>query len=184
MKQFIAPSYTFAPGASGIGTVNLSGITNFDARRLVAIINQTRGVVIYSTGGADTRYTALTGTLLTLNVDTSTHSAGDALQVIYEETSNENESIQVLEALRMAIQSLTKTIGQSMPDTAGRLRVLAENPTASALNATVSLAGGQTLATLATLSNQTQIGGLAATEQVPSLMRLGADSMRRNISVS
>lgn len=86
MKQFVTPSYTFTPGASGVGTLDLFGIADFDARKLVAVINQTRGVVIYSTGGAATRYTALNGTLLTLNVDTSTHSAGDVLQVIYEVT--------------------------------------------------------------------------------------------------
>ena len=92
------------------------------------------------------------------------------------------ELIEAIEALRMAVQSLTRSgLGQSMPDTAGRLRVLAENPTASAFNATISLAGGQTLATL---SNQTQVGGLAATEQIPSLMRLGADASRQNIIVT
>ena len=92
------------------------------------------------------------------------------------------ELIEAIEALRMAVQSLTRSgLGQSMPDTAGRLRVLAENPTASAFNATMSLAGGQTLATL---SNQTQVGGLAATEQIPSLMRLGADASRQNIIVT
>jgi hypothetical protein len=37
---------------------------------------------------------------------------------------------------------------------------------------------------MATLTNQTLIGGLAATEQIPALMRLGADSLRRNISVT
>ena len=181
MKQFTTPSYTFTPGASGVGTVNLSGITDFDPRKLVAVINQTRGVVIYSTGGTATRYTAISGTLLTLNVDTSTHNSGDALQVIYEETSVQLESIEALEALRMAIQSLTRTIGQTMPDTAGRARVLAENPTAANLTATVSIAASQTLATL---SNQTQIGGIAATEQIPSLMRLGADASRQNILVT
>ena len=92
------------------------------------------------------------------------------------------ELIEAIEALRMAVQSLTRSgLGQSMPDTAGRLRVLAENPTASAFNATMSLAGGQTLATL---SNQTQVGGLTATEQIPSLMRLGADASRQNIIVT
>jgi len=181
MKQFVTPSYTFTPGASGVGTLDLFGITDFNSRKLVAVINQTRGVVIYSTGGAATRYTALAGTLLTLNVDTSTHSAGDALQVIYEEISVELESLEAIEALRMAIQSLTRTIGQSMPDTAGRLRVLAENPTAGNLTATVSLSGNQTLATL---TNITQIGGFSATEEIPSLMRLGADSSRRNILVT
>ena len=68
-----------------------------------------------------------------------------------------------------------------MPDTAGRLRVLPEQPTAAALQATVSLAGNQTLGTL---NNQVSVGGIAATEQIPSLMRLGADSARRNITVS
>jgi hypothetical protein len=95
------------------------------------------------------------------------------------------ELIEAIEALRMAVQALTRSgLGQSMPDTAGRLRVLAEQPTASSFNATMSLAGGQTLATLTTLTNQTQIGGLAATEQIPSLMRLGADASRNNIIVT
>lgn len=87
MKQFTIPSYTFAPGASGVGTVNLSGISGFNVKYLVAVINQTRGVVIYSTGDTATRYTNLAGTTLTLNVDTSTHNSGDVLQVIYEVTS-------------------------------------------------------------------------------------------------
>ena len=91
------------------------------------------------------------------------------------------ELVEAIEAMRMAIQSLTRTIGQSMPDTAGRLRVLAENPTAANLTATVSIAASQTLSSL---SNQTQIGGLAATEQIPSLMRLGADASRQNIIVT
>jgi hypothetical protein len=95
------------------------------------------------------------------------------------------ELVEAIEALRMAVQSLTRSgLGQSMPDTAGRLRVLAENPTASAFNATISLAGGQTLATLSTLTNITQIGGLSATEGIPSLMRLGADASRKNIIVT
>lgn len=95
------------------------------------------------------------------------------------------ELVEAIEALRMAVQSLTRSgLGQSMPDTAGRLRVLAEQPTASALNATISLAGGQTLATLSTLTNITQIGGLSATEGIPSLMRLGADASRQNIIVT
>lgn len=91
------------------------------------------------------------------------------------------ELIEAIEAMRIAIHSLTRTIGQSMPDTAGRLRVAAEQPIASALNATVTLSGGQTLATL---TNITQIGGLSATEEIPSLMRLGSDASRQNIIVT
>jgi hypothetical protein len=89
------------------------------------------------------------------------------------------ELIEALEAMRMAIASLTRTIGQAMPDTAGRMRVNVETGAVTA-----SLAANQTLAIVTTLTNQTQIGGLAATEHIPSLMRLGADSARRNITTS
>jgi hypothetical protein len=92
------------------------------------------------------------------------------------------ELIEAVEAMRYAIHSLTRSMGQAMPDTAGRLRV---NVELGAL--TASIAAAQTLATVttvATLTNQTQIGGLPAFEQIPALMRLGADSLRRNVSVS
>jgi hypothetical protein len=92
------------------------------------------------------------------------------------------ELIEAIEAQRMALQALVRTIGQSMPDTAGRLRVLVDSISASLTLATITTVG--TVTTVGTLSNQTQIGGLPATEQIPSLMRLGADSMRRNISVT
>jgi hypothetical protein len=86
------------------------------------------------------------------------------------------ELIEAVEAMRLAIQSLTRSMGQAMPDTAGRLRVNVET---GAL--TASLAAAQTLATL---TNQTQVGGNPAFEQIPALMRLGADSLRRNVSVT
>jgi hypothetical protein len=101
MKSFLAPTYTFTPGASGVGTVDLSGISGFNIKYLVAIINQTRGVTIYATGSTDTRYTALSGTTLTLFANTTGHSAGDVLQVIYEDQAGapiEDTAIQNLAA--------------------------------------------------------------------------------------
>lgn len=95
------------------------------------------------------------------------------------------ELIEAIEAQRMALQALVRTIGQSMPDTAGRLRVLVDSISASLTLATITTVGTvTTVSTVSTLTNQTQIGGLAATEQIPSLMRIGADSMRRNINVT
>jgi hypothetical protein len=85
MKSFIVPSYTFVTGASGVGSVDLSGIANFNKKYLVAIINQTAGVVIYATGSQSNRYTNVTGSVVTLFYDTSSMNAGDTLQVIYEE---------------------------------------------------------------------------------------------------
>lgn len=90
------------------------------------------------------------------------------------------ELVEAVEALRMAVQALTRSgLGQAMPDTAARLRVAVD-----AISASLTLAAVTTVTTVTTLTNQTQIGGIAATEQIPSLMRLGADSMRRNITVT
>lgn len=126
MKQFIAPSYTFTPGASGVGTVNLSGISGFNIKYLVAVINQTRGVVIYSTGDTATRYTNLSGTTLTLNVDTSTHNSGDVLQVIYEVTSTDPLTDSQLRATAVPVSgTVTANTGLTQPLTDAELRASA-----------------------------------------------------------
>ena len=40
------------------------------------------------------------------------------------------------------------------------------------------------LTTCSTLTNQSQVGGYGANDQIPALMHLSADSLRRNITVS
>ncbi len=107
---------------------------------------------------------------------------------IAHETSNGNplpteergELLEAIEALRMAVQSLTRTQGMAMPDTAGRLRVLAENPTAANLNMTATISSG----TVSTVTNQSQAGTFAMQDHIPALMHLQADSLRRNIAVT
>jgi hypothetical protein len=95
------------------------------------------------------------------------------------------ELIEAIEAMRMAVNTLTRTIGLVTVDPAtGRLRADVVQASASLLLATVSIATNQTLTTLSTLSNQSQMGGFAAQDQIPALMRLSADNLRRNISVS
>jgi hypothetical protein len=86
------------------------------------------------------------------------------------------EAMEALEAMRFAIQALTRTVGLVQPDTAARMRVAIDAITANLTLSTVS--------TVSTLSNQSQIGGYSAVEQIPSLMRMSADSLRRNITVS
>jgi len=95
------------------------------------------------------------------------------------------ELVEALEALRIATSSLTKSIGFALPNLLGQPIFEARQATASNLQVTVgSIAGGQTIATVSTLTNQTQIGGFAANDQIPALMHLQADSLRRNISVT
>ena len=180
MKSFISPTYTFTPGASGVGTVNLSGIAGFNIKYLVAVINQTRGVIIYSTANASLRFTNVTGTTVTLFADTSDHSSGDVLQVIYEEvnplTAAQLEVAELTEIVRQVqgeLEILRNTIGQTRVDSGGRLRVLIDQ-----------ISGSLSLGTIGTLTNQTTIGGVAANDQVPALRRLAADTLLTKISLT
>jgi hypothetical protein len=92
------------------------------------------------------------------------------------------EAIEALEALRMAVQSLNRTVGLMQPDTAARMRVALDSITAGLTLATITTVG--TVTTVSTVTNQAQMGGFSANDQVPALMHLQADSLRRNITVT
>lgn len=81
----------FTPGAAGVGTIAFRGAApTFENIQLVT--NVTLGIVIYqfnSTTKGSADYNEITNTL-TLDFDTSTHSASDVLQVIVEEAEEEN----------------------------------------------------------------------------------------------
>ena len=89
------------------------------------------------------------------------------------------ELVEAVEALRMAVQSLTRTLGLVQPDTAARMRVVIDAITSGLTLSTITTVG-----TCSTLTNQTQIGSNPANDQIPALMRMAADSARRNISTS
>ena len=114
-------------------------------------------------------------TAVPLEVTATTPLDVDVTNVV-EATIPNGELIEALEAMRMAVHSLTRSIGQTMPDVAGRMRVALD-----AISASLTLA---TVTTVSTVTNQTQLGGNPAFEQIPALMRLGADSLRRNIVVT
>ncbi len=111
MKQIISPAYTFTPGISGVGTINLSGISGFDFKKLVAIINMTRGEVIFASALAAKRATAVAGTTITLFYDTSTQSGSDVLQVFYDTGLAATET--TLQAVADGLP--TGTIGAAIP---------------------------------------------------------------------
>ena len=88
------------------------------------------------------------------------------------------ELMEAIEALRFAVQSLTRSIGMALPGAQGWPIMEVRQATAS--NLSVSIGSG----TVTTLTNQAQIGGVSANDYIPVLMRLGADTLRRNISVT
>ena len=93
------------------------------------------------------------------------------------------ELIEAVEAMRMAINALTKSIGYALPNLLGQPIFEARQATAANLNANVS-GSLSSISTVTTLTNQAQIGGYAANDEVPAFMHLQVDGLRRNISVT
>jgi hypothetical protein len=92
MKRILdRTDFVFTPGAAGAGTIAFRGEPpTFENIQLVT--NVTRGIVVYqfnSTTRGSAGYNEVTNTL-TLDLDTSTHSASDVLQAIVEEAEEEN----------------------------------------------------------------------------------------------
>lgn len=90
-----------------------------------------------------------------------------------------SEVLEALSAQRAALEALAMSIGRSMPDVSGRLRVAIDSITGALTLATITTVG-----TVNTVSNQSNVGGFAANDQVPALMRLAADTLTRNITVT
>lgn len=97
--------------------------------------------------------------------------------------ASNGELVEALEALRMATNTLTKTMGFALPNALGQPIMEARQATAANLNATITGNIG-TVTTVSTVTNQSQMGGFAANDQIPAFMHLQADSLRRNISVT
>jgi hypothetical protein len=99
------------------------------------------------------------------------------------------ELVEAMEALRMATNSLTKSIGYALPNLQGQPIFEARQATAGNLNATVtgslsSVTSVTSVTSVLGLQNQQQVGGFAANDQIPAFMHLQADTLRRNILVT
>ena len=81
MKRATTYSYTFAPGAVP-PTLNLSGITNFNVRKLYAVVDLTAGAILFWAGLPQFGYSVLTGTTLTLKASVAGCQSTDDLMVI------------------------------------------------------------------------------------------------------
>ncbi len=197
MKNLITPSYTFTPGASGVGTID-TNIVNFDIKLLYAIINVTRETIIYTPAISGRGYTSITGDTITLEFATTGMNSGDILQFIYDSTADypsfvntgqaqplteaQLATAEITEALRQVqtqVEVLKNTIGQTRVDASGRLRVLLDS-----ISTSLTLAAITTVTTVSTVTNQTQIGGTNANDQVPALRRLAADTLLSKIIIT
>lgn len=85
------------------------------------------------------------------------------------EAITQGELIETLQALRMAIHALTRTVGSAYPDTAGSLRVA---PTSG------------TITTVSTVTSMNQLNGINSQELIKIGYTTAADQIRRNITVT
>lgn len=87
-KQLITFVPTFTPGAANAGTLDFRGMEpRFELDKLYAVINVTRNQLLYVPGGSGlglVNTDAQPADVLTLQLDTSTYSDTDDLNVIYE----------------------------------------------------------------------------------------------------
>lgn len=94
------------------------------------------------------------------------------------------ELIEAIEAMRFAISALTKTIGFALPNALGQPIMEVRQATGSNLLVNANQSGTWNIGTVTALTGQSNIGGFAANDQIPALMHLQADNLRRNITVT
>lgn len=160
MKDFITPLYTFTPGAAGVGNVNLYGIEDFDIARLVAMINQTTGTLIYSTASNTLGYTSVVGTVVTLSASTSTMASTDEIQIIYADPASTMDLIVMLNNLYEVIASPGI---RDKTQNADRVVVAAALPTGTnSIGNIGTVTTVTTVSTVSALTTMTNMGTLAS----------------------
>lgn len=177
-------SYTFDASAKTVTITLDEGSPSLEA--LLLITNVTDNVIIYNFANPLLGGT-LSGNTFTLTYDTTLMDDSDKLQIWYYISDSLAVADVETASLVAALRSLTNVIGSnaSLPDVAGRTRVVIDSITGALTLSTITTVGTvTTVTTVATVSNQTNIGGLAATMQVPSTMQIPVNQLRSNIIIT
>lgn len=98
----------------------------------------------------------------------TSNDAGTGREIATEITLSELSGL--LEEIAVRLTDIGDSVGNLMPDAAGRLRVAAE---------TVA-----NIATVSTVGNQGSIGGLAANQHILAMTQISEFSLRQNIVIS
>ena len=85
----------------------------------------------------------------------------------------------LLQEVCIRLADIADSVGNLMPDTAGRIRVAAETLGTLSTITTVT-----TVATVGNMANQTNIGGFAATQHMMALTQMAEQALRQNIVIS
>ena len=121
-----------------------------------------------------TNFSGASVTLATKELPDSAHATKAA---IVDDTGAVQDLSALLQEVCIRLADIADSVGNLMPDAAGRLRVTAEVVASHA----VTLAS---LATVGTVTNQTQVGGLAANQQIIALTQMAEQALRQNVVIS
>jgi hypothetical protein len=177
MKKYLNTYSIFTPGDSGIGTVK-TNIINFDIRKLIAIINQTREQLIYGVGVNGFGYTNISGDTITLEFNTSEYDSQDVLNVIYDSSPeypvdiNSSTNNDLLAQIKRLIK-ISETL--QVVDSSQRQRISVD-----------TIATGVTLPTVSTVTSVTNIASNAGMdrEQYINIARQAyANGIRTNLRI-
>lgn len=141
MKTVLATNPTFTPASK---TLDFSGVTGFEIKRLIAVINVSRNAVIYAVGSAN-GYTAFANNILSLVFDTTTHNSADVLTCLYDSATNAvtADTLDALQAMTEVLESLATAMLRNQPQLDVNNRPMVRINT---------IDGGLTLGTLSTLN--------------------------------
>lgn len=185
MKDFLVTDYVFSPGASTAGYVDFINISNFDITRVVSIINQTKGVIIYATGSVEKRYTSVSGNKIYLFFDTSTHSASDKLQIVYNSSSALKTADTDQQELTKLLSRLVKVMeNQQACDSAQRQRVTIDAGTLPTVTTVGTVTTCSTVTTCNTVANVSQNAGMNQEQYVNIARNAYANSIRNRLFFS
>lgn len=170
MKKLIK-NYTFVPGSNEIG---FNDYTSIKLENVLLITNVNYGVFLYNFSDPDLGGT-VDDNILTLTKDCSAFDSNDALQIWYDDddvastVSKQDEMITLLTVIQNQ-QTQLNNLTEGFYELLSRLDFL---PTVrgSVGDLRVTLTS-TALSSLATLSNQAMMGGLAATTQIKDLDNL------------
>jgi hypothetical protein len=182
MKDFNVTEYIFSPGASSVGYVDLYNLADFDITRVVAIINQTKGVVIYATGSANTRYTSVSGRKVYLFYDTSSHSATDKLQIVYNSSvALKTADVDNQEIVKLLSRLVKIAENQQSTDSAQRQRVTID---AGTLPNVTTVGTVTTCSTVSSVTNIAANAGMGIEQHINIARNVYANSLRNKLFFS
>jgi hypothetical protein len=187
MKDFLTTEYIFLPGISGSGYVEFINLDDFDITRLVSIINQTRGVVIYATGSVEKAYSSISGKRVFLNFDTSTHNAGDKLQIIYKSSRPlKTTDIEQQDLIRLLNRLVKIMENQQACDAAQRQRVTIDAgilPTVTTVSSVTAIANALPAGTNI-IGSIAQMAGMNQEQYINIARNAYANSIRSKLEFS